>query len=685
MARYCRIAPAVNHSPPHFNREQRHREYSGTMKGFDQSAAEVPLVFRNETSDGRAVSSSNGSFDPKASGKQGSWNQREQKRSNTGISLTPSGPWEHKLTDKYLGDVPSSSNTVRYFNRRRQARRVFIDCLIIWCVTAFICAVLASTMYGFSTITRGITQWQKYGYNALVTGCSISLGLAFAAQFNQYAEMMRWRFLAAQYRNMRDFELVLGCSSYRNTLQIAFRGWRPGTWYPTKQQIVALCWFSVFVTFNVFVALIGLTYSIDVSNQFMHLVAGEMDVANLRYIASGQQPDDGVDYPLPYQQAAANLFGQLGQNSYELGADTYTFVNANPKDRKSQAISTRYITTAATCQEVEILLGGHAGFRANTTEDQDTDQDTDQTPDQTLIWVDENGNQHTDVVSSVATGSTTWMSNTTMGGCGPRCAQMLALQTSDIRVVDDVSDSFMPSPRLWACNNTLEQVTHADPNNEGITDINALEMPDLQAWIFAGAIGWTGVCSSEIDENGTERCGDLQYILFNGDTHLSLPADVTAEDVAGTVVGFTIGAITAFDTNGPRQNLTGSDSPRPAQVVVVRWPYAGAILAGIPFVQFVMLLGVVWFSSKAVIIEPGYMAISHILKPIVDKVGEAGPLLSMDEMSDHIGDYNIAYGVRPDPNDPGHHDKTFVRSLGLIDEKEGYGYIRGSMPEGRYD
>lgn len=219
-------------------------------------------------------------------GKQGSWIQSDKKRSNTGISLTPSGPWEHKLSDKYMGDVPTSSDTVRYFNRRRQARRVFLDCLIIWCATALVCAALAGAMYGFSTVVTGMSQWQKYGYNAIVTGCSITLGLAFAAQFNQYAEMMRWRFLAAQYRNLRDFELVLGCSSYRNTLQIAFRGWRPGTWYPTKQQIVALCWFSIFVIFNVFVALIGLTYSIDVSDKFVHTVAGTTPPRTVQSVAS---------------------------------------------------------------------------------------------------------------------------------------------------------------------------------------------------------------------------------------------------------------------------------------------------------------------------------------------------------------------------------------------------------------
>lgn len=136
-------------------------------------------------------------------------------RTTTGSFSIPSiasAPWEHKLNEKHIREVPTSTDTVRYFDRRRQTRRVFIDCVLMWCPTAFICGALAGTMYGFSTITLGLSQSQKYVYNALVTGLSIVLGLAFAAQFKQYAEMMRWRFLASQYRTLQDFELVLGKS-----------------------------------------------------------------------------------------------------------------------------------------------------------------------------------------------------------------------------------------------------------------------------------------------------------------------------------------------------------------------------------------------------------------------------------------------------------------------------------------
>ena len=145
----------------------------------------------------------------------------------------------------------------------------------MWFATALICGALFGTMYGFSTIKSGMTRFQKYGYNAIITALSIILGLAFAAQFKQYAEMMRWRFLASEYRSLQDFETVLGCDSYRNTLSIMFGGGR-GKWYPSKAQVIAGVWFLVFVFFNVFVALLGLTYSIDVSETIFSKERGKL-------------------------------------------------------------------------------------------------------------------------------------------------------------------------------------------------------------------------------------------------------------------------------------------------------------------------------------------------------------------------------------------------------------------------
>ncbi|KIX97307.1 uncharacterized protein Z520_06759 [Fonsecaea multimorphosa CBS 102226] len=602
-------------------------------------------------------------------------------RTNSGFSIpsVASSPWEHKLNEKHLRDVPTNTDTVRYFDPRRQTRRVFIDCLLMWCWTAGICGALAGTMYGFSTIQTGLSHRQKYVYNAMITGLSIVLGLSFAAQFKQFAEMMRWRFLASQYRSLQDFEDVLGCDSYRSTLRIMWSGRRTGTWYPSKAQVVAAVWLLIFVVFNTFAALLGLTYSIDVSDDFVSVNNGIVNVANLQYIASQPQPNNGQGYDFEFQKAAANLWGQVGQNfpvvttTLDGGYDQpgpfvfttaardmwwYRFVDLGP-DLKTAITSTRTVTSQAHCEEYKVLFGGYAGFNTDNA-----------TLTYFLEWEDNQGNKFGDIVTNVATAFTTWMGNSSSKdvGCGPRCSRILALQSADNHTV--------PHPRMWSCNNTVGQVQGIADG--GFSDPDALTLPDDQAFYLAGSIGWTGL-ETESD--------DLQYFLFDGDTPFNPPGNATAETMAELVMKFTVGALSALDNmNGPTKNLTGAASPSPAQVVNVKWADAGAILAGIPFVQFLLLVGVVWFSDKAIILEPSFMTVAHLLFPVIRKVGQDGCLLTVDEMADRLGHaYKIAYGVRPHPADPGHHDTTFVRDLDVIEESEGYGYIRGRFPEGRYD
>ncbi|RMZ87161.1 hypothetical protein DV736_g5615, partial [Chaetothyriales sp. CBS 134916] len=612
-------------------------------------------------------------------------------RKNSAFNIRSfASPWEHEMKTKHLHQAPSSSSTVRYFDRARQTRRVFFECLYLWFGTVIVCAAIFGVLYGFSTLQFGLSQTQKYTYNALVTGLSILLGLAFAAQFKQYAEMMRWRFLSARYRKLSHFEDVLDCDSYRSTLRIIFTHRRPGSWLPTKEQVIAGLWFLVFVIFNVFAALIGLTYSIDVSDDYVHLVPGNTSVANLKYISSNEQPDNGNNYPTQYQMAAANLWGHIGANFpayYSTYDDIWSqtggivfmneaedqywnrFVDTNPNNQAANVVSVRTVTSTAVCEEYTITYGGYAGFNTNDSSLVDA-----------LQYTDSQGNQHLEYITGAATGSTTWMGNT-MYDCGPRCTQILALQSANNYTYDTAPEEVapVPKPRLWACNNTVSQVANYDYAWEGFKDPDLLTLPDLQACILAGAIGWSGVTTT-----GT----DLEFVTYAGDTDYSPAGNTTAAGIASLIMKFTAGTLSAADSfGGPRLNITGLRSPNPALVVNVKWVDAGAILAGIPTVQFLMLIGVVWFSGKAMILEPSYLKIAHLLRPALTHVGEGGSLLSAQEIAEPLGpNFKMAYGVKPDPSDPVYSNKNFVRQVGIIPEHDGYGKLtHGNMPTGRYD
>ncbi len=146
----------------------------------------------------------------------------------------------------------------------------------MWLGAPATCAGTASVLLGFQPIKNGFPLWQKYAFNTLTNGLLLVLGIAFTAQFKQYCETMRWRFLASSYRTLNDFDEVLSCDSWRSTIHLIFRGKPSGNGYPRKSQILAAAWVFLFITFNVLTSLLGLTYSLEVDANFIHLKEGEL-------------------------------------------------------------------------------------------------------------------------------------------------------------------------------------------------------------------------------------------------------------------------------------------------------------------------------------------------------------------------------------------------------------------------
>lgn len=334
-------------------------------------------------------------------------------------------------------------------------------------------------------------------------------------------------------------------------------------------------------------------------------------------------------------------------------------------------MTVRTINSSATCEDYKITMGGYAGY----------DRDPSDPDWNKLSWVDNQDRNFSTYVFNGATWAMTWMTNTTSEtdndgdpqySCGLRCTQILVLQNAG----NYTNGTLAYPPSLKRCNVTLDQVQYTD--DEGFDNSTRLLLPDLQARILAGAIGSTGVAT-----NGD----DLQYNRIAGDNPFNPLTPLDLDTAASLVQAFSIGAISAMDNRGaPRFDMVGNYSPSPAQVVNVKWPYAGAILAGIPILQFLMLLGVVAFSSKAIILEPSYLTTARLLYPVLQKLGPNGPLMDVEEIAELLGhDYKIAYAVKPNESDPGHHDKDFVRDLTVVAESEGFGYIRGNQPTGRYD
>jgi len=590
-------------------------------------------------------------------------------------------PWEHELTEKVAASDPSGSQTVRYFDRGRQRRRLLVKSSFQWLITAVICGALAGTLYGFATIIL-LTSTVKHVFNALITGLSLLLGFNLASSMKGYAQMMRWRFLASKYRTLQDFDLIMDCDNNSTQFRLLWAGRTRGQWYPNKTQLLAALSLLVNVALQIFTALLGLTYSIDVSVDIVQDVYGNVSIADLSVIATSESAST-----FQGQAGVANQYGIMGED-YRLitttldddfaveqslytdeGRDLYwfRFVDRSPTQFSRGASTYRTITSNATCTSYPVVEGGYAGFNnLNATDGS-----------QFLVtWVDSQGLDHTWSIDEVATGSTTWMSNTSVTDCGPRCSQIWALQSAD-NVTSDV-----PVPRFWQCNNTVGQVT----NTDRYINPSQYQVADEQARVMAGAIGFSGITV----ESGT-FLDTLESVRYSSDSEWSPPGNLSERDMARVVMKFTAGAFSALDENGPHLNVTGY-APEPAQIVNVQWKYAGAILAGIPCAHAAILLVVIACANTAIIKDTSSLSTARLLRPIVDKLGDSGCLLTRDDIAEQLHNLRVIYGVRM-PGDavgmgvrgPEAMDYTLINHLDILEESEGLGPPRGSMPEGRYD
>jgi hypothetical protein len=570
-------------------------------------------------------------------------------------------PWDHEAPRK---GTPPDYHTVKQYDYRLQRRRLFTNSAFQWLMTVFLCGALAGTLRSFQYyFASGMGQTQKHAFNGLITGLSIALGINLASSLRGYAQMMRWRFLASAYRHVQEFELVMQCESQMKVLRLFWTARTRGRMLvPNKTQILCFTWIVINILLQVLVALLGLTYSIDTSSVWMSTQWGNVSVCDLSLIRNSNN-DTITDYYT--QLSAANNYGIAGQD-YDVDVDVandaldqtysnaiytddaynymeYRFDDLNPDDEDLNIITWRTITATATCEPFKVV----AGATLNSTNS---------------TYVEKNGDLVNVWIQPVTPGFTTWMSNT-QSHCGPRCTEVWALQAADgVTVLDST---------LFKCNNTVAPVI----DDSGDYPVNAaapLQMPDEQAKIIAGAIGWSGFYYDFTP---------FEFVRYSQATIWSPSSDLNATSVAAYLMEFSMFAVAAMDDHGPRINVMGY-SPVPAQVVDVEWEWAVIILAVIPAIQMIALAAIIAWANKAIIKDNSFLSTARLLRPLVDKLGPHGCMLTGDQIAEELKNIKIAYGYRSPPGFIEGSD--MVRHVDILQEHEGLGLSR-AMPPGRYD
>ena len=621
----------------------------------------------------------------------------KSQETKTNISRLTS-PWQHEMRRRRSTLAPT---TVRQFDPQRQRRRTLANCLWLWALTVILCGGLAACLAGFESLPF-LTLPQKHAFNAIITMLSLLLGANLASSLREYAQILRWRLMTLKYRPLAEFDLLMQCESQKKTLELFWMARTPNQFWPNRTQLLCIGSVAFGLLLQVLVALLGLTYSFE-SSQDLEVSYGKVSICDLSSIRDVW----GEPNPSFYAQlGAANYFGIQGQdyNFVERPSKSlasvptlyygpnystiaYQFRDRNIENPPVAITTTRTITTYATCEQLPVVVGGY-GNATNIT------------------YVDNKVHIPLDVVR-VGPGAVTYVSNLN-ATCGPRCTQLFVLQSAS--GIQSPDYPFIPAPSFFKCNNTVSPVHNFSSYIQPHQNASLYSMADEQARIMAGAIGWSGFNFTPGDR--------LQYVRYPLDTWWSPPRTANAFDIAERIMEFTIEGIAAMDFNGPRTIVAGW-SPLASQEVGVDWRWAGTILGVVPFMQFLVLCGVVQWANGAVIKDRGFLGIARLLRPVVDKLGEGGCLLTGDEIAEELGgkNYKVAYGYREplggeveqgDEDRPAAEDGTkdatgadmdahatvnearrrngvvMVRHVDILEEDEGLGK-QGHMPAGRYD
>lgn len=191
-------------------------------------------------------------------------------------------PSFHDLRDPYL-IAPDTSRPYIHVRQRWRLWRLTIGEFFMTVVLSLAYAML---LYGWSR-HETIDEWQKRSFNVLSTGLSLLLGLNLAGSLRSYAKLLRWRMLAATYRPLETFDLVLGCDSQINIVRLLWRARNSRYRYlPSRTQIFCVLWLTVNLVTAGIVASIGLTYNLTTSNTFVLLQSGQISVLDIAGLTS---------------------------------------------------------------------------------------------------------------------------------------------------------------------------------------------------------------------------------------------------------------------------------------------------------------------------------------------------------------------------------------------------------------
>ncbi|KAI4864838.1 hypothetical protein F4820DRAFT_458572 [Hypoxylon rubiginosum] len=502
------------------------------------------------------------------------------------------------------------------FSPLRQVYRLFRRFLLRWLLTAIICGAFTVVLKQYDKQVY-LQDGNTHIYNAVTAGLTICLSLNLDSSLNAFAAALKWVILARKSFQPKVFDLILAFDNSKiNAIKLL---WQGGSW---KLRLLCVVWLFIALAAQVGTALIGLTYSmvpLSPDSDYFPMPHGEGFTASFTQIGAyapfhergaplPSEPEDSL-YNLTVQRSNAFAYG-VGAISSGIqfldGTEGLSFHSEafNETSRTYTSGISNYPAWAQNSLTWWNVIGRGVDNGANCSDPFTPFLDSDL--DSTNITFNGYNGTQTFTISQSPLDYITYISDTSLS-CGPRCTQVYVLFSAG------------GSTDMFVCNSTVgwmyDWVTY-----DWITQQN-LSMPDTQARILAGAIGW-----GDIDINGTLDAdslpGRFQASSFPNGSYWApwfVPSKTGLSDYY--IARFATAAIVIMDQYGVSNTFSDLVIPGVASQLDVKWTYSVLILVLIPGLQ--ALLGLICifvvYRKQVPVHEDSPLAIATLLKYVVSE------------------------------------------------------------------
>ncbi|KAL8642578.1 MAG: hypothetical protein Q9226_008494 [Calogaya cf. arnoldii] len=511
-------------------------------------------------------------------------------------------------------------------DHRKQAWSLLLPQIIRWLGTVIFSVLFVSVLSVYDS-KGNFSRNDKNAFNVIVTG--LSVGLAF----KESAKALRWRILADERHNVREVDLVLAIESLWKVFLLARES------IPSRPWTIIACvvWITLNLTAQISVALVTLTFDMVDGKSFNDTYT-ESGIVNASYLECYEAGEN------PYACSAgaysrAHIYGEKGQSTCGLYKSidevvkseqdhvyycsqnatnpefAYRFKEYNPGDMEATypLFTNRTITASAgECfvypvkneKKVNDVEGKGPG--KNFTYGSDTLTEKIQIPDSSLGW-------H----------GTTYMykgfqaPEDTENRCGPRCMWLWAFKNGGPS--KEINDR--EPPTFYKCPITISEVSNVSNDSQII--------PNEVARIAAVSLALQGRWTGDPDNRNYN-----QYQFYPRDTVWEIHHKNTSH-VGANMARFAIGSIAEMAAANSRIQVQGL-VPHLGSHLEIHWEYVVPLLIGIITTHLVLFLSAILATRKFVIKDDSFLAIAHLLQPLVNDLGHEGTLLDGKELAKAI-------------------------------------------------